>query len=172
MRILLLLLCVAIGINACRNKNNIPAGILQKSQMQSVLWDVMQAEAFSNSFIKKVPSNNSIDEDARLQKQIFSIHNISKEDFDKSYNYYVSHSDIMLALLDSMVEQQNRDEREKLTKRNKAIADSLKMKQLKDKNLLLQKKTNTQDSTRLKKLSNKASFIKPKATSIKQAARI
>ena len=172
MRLLLLLVCVAISLNACHNKNDVPKGILQKNQMQSVLWDIMQAEAFTNSFIRKNPAKKPMEEDAALQKQIFALHNISKEDFDKSYDYYLHHSDIMLALLDSMATQETRAQREELTKKNAAILDRLKIKQLRDKNLLLQKKANPQDSIKSKFFWNKHPQVKPKPGSIKQSSGI
>jgi hypothetical protein len=151
MRKVILLTVFIASISACNNKDNIPNGILPKDQMQSVLWDVMQAESYTNSFIIRGYKKNLVIEDAKLQEQIFSIHHISKEDFYKSYNYYKEHTNLLLAVLDSITAQQNRNEntRQALkveahakidSVKAKARADSIKVNGVKNKNLSLTQK--------------------------------
>jgi hypothetical protein len=141
---LLILICIVIGLEACHEKNEIPQGILKKDQMQGVLWDIMQADAFTNSFIKKDSSKNPVNENIKLQKQIFLIHGISREDFYGSYNYYKEHPGLMLVILDSITAKETRSEglRPKEAITHPAIIDSIKMRSIRNQNILLKEKIN------------------------------
>ena len=94
---------------SCRNKNDIPSGILKPEKMQVVLWDVIKADAFTTEFIKKDSTKNAVLENLKLQKQIFAIHHISKEEFYKSYDYYKLNSVKLKIILDSMLVTAERD---------------------------------------------------------------
>lgn len=96
--LIILIICFA----ACNKKDGLPAGILHTDKMQSVLWDIVLAEAYTNEFIKKDSLKNAEIENAKLQQQIFSIHKISKKEFYDSYSYYNDHVDLMKTLLDSI----------------------------------------------------------------------
>jgi hypothetical protein len=141
---LLMLICFVIGLEACHDKNEIPRGILKKEQMQDVLWDIMQADAFTNSFIKKDSSKNPTNENIKLQKQIFLIHGISREDFYTSYSYYKEHPGLMLAVIDSITAKEIRDDgiRAKRAINHPAILDSIKMRTIRNQNILLKEKIN------------------------------
>jgi len=94
--------------HSCNDKK--PEGkVLPKEKMQAVLWDVLQADAFTGNFIKKDSSKNEGAENASLQKKIFELHKISREDFTTSYDYYSSHPEQMKIMLDSMSAKAERD---------------------------------------------------------------
>jgi hypothetical protein len=163
------MICLAVCIGACHNKNAVPAGILEKNQMQGVLWDIMQADAFTNFFIKKDASKNPVIENAKLQEQIFAMHHISREDFYKSYNYYKEHPGMMVAILDSITSNQTRIEN---VKRQKAVAnrnqvmDSLKIKTINNKNIQKKPTINspvTANKTKAKKKKKKSVKLKVSA---------
>ncbi|MEP6712786.1 MAG: DUF4296 domain-containing protein, partial [Ferruginibacter sp.] len=78
-------------------------------KMQEVLWDYMKADAFTTDFISKDSSKKLPVENVKLQKEIFKIHHISKEDFYNSYNYYLKHDDEMKQMLDSMIARKTKD---------------------------------------------------------------
>ena len=87
---------------SCGDKQ-VPEGkILSSDKMQSVMWDILQAEAYTDLYLKKDSSKNIYLQNAGLQKKIFLLHKISKEDFYKSYDYYSNHSTDMRILLDSI----------------------------------------------------------------------
>ena len=94
---------------SCGNKNKIPSGILKPDKMQAVLWDVIKADAFTAEFIKKDSAKDAVEENLKLQQQIFSIHHISRQDFYKSYDYYKLHSDQLKVMMDSMIVQAERN---------------------------------------------------------------
>lgn len=87
----------------CSDNNELPPGILEAKKMQGVLWDVFMAEGYTSEFIIKDSLKNAKIENAKLQQQIFAIHQITKKEFYDSYNYYNSHADLMKNLLDSII---------------------------------------------------------------------
>src|SRR6187397_3052401 len=86
----------------CSNKGNTQPVILNKDKMAAVLWDIMRANSFTELYIKKDSLKNATLENMKLQQQIFTIHNVSKEAFYKSYNYYSLQPDQMRVILDSI----------------------------------------------------------------------
>jgi hypothetical protein len=97
-------------LTSCNNKQPQANGIiLPKAKMQLVLWDMLQADAFTQNFIKIDSSKNAAVENAALQKKIFELHKIKREDFDASYNYYTTHPEEMRSILDSISSKGERD---------------------------------------------------------------
>ena len=96
--------------------NHKPKDILPASKMKAVLWDYIQADAFTTDYISKDSSKNLALENASLQKTIFSFHHVTKEEFYKSYKYYLNHGDEMQAMLDSLVAQKNRNREKNIKK--------------------------------------------------------
>ena len=93
----------------CTDKDGLPSGILKKDKMQAVLWDIIQAESYTTLFITKDSLKNAPVENAGLQQKIFAVHNISREEFYNSYDYYTGHAELMRALLDSITAKGERE---------------------------------------------------------------
>lgn len=93
---------------SCENRNKLPEGILKPDKMQAVLWDVIRADAFTTEFLKKDSAKNTVEENLKLQQQIFAIHHVSKVDFYRSYDYYKSNSSVLKELIDSMIRKSER----------------------------------------------------------------
>lgn len=94
---------------SCSNKPGGYTGILTKEKMQAVMWDIIQADVFTDQFIKKDSLKNASLENIQLQNKIFAIHKISREAYYKSYDYYIYHTDLMKVILDSMTTKAERD---------------------------------------------------------------
>ena len=114
MRSLVFVILFMFSLTACSDKQTLPKGILEKEKMKSVLWDILQADAYTFSFIKKDSSKNLLEENARLQQQVFTIHKVTKEDFYTSFEYYKYRTDLMGPMLDSLIAQKGRDKRKKM----------------------------------------------------------
>ena len=104
MRNIIIIVLIGLCIASCKDKNALPAGILSKEKMQVVLWDVIRAETFTDSYIKRdtIKNKNLVLEDAKLQHQVFAIDNVTKDEFYTSYDYYRMHPDLLFAVLDSI----------------------------------------------------------------------
>ncbi len=96
-------------IIGCNDKTGTPSGILGKQKMQSVMWDIIRAEVFTEQFMKKDSLKNISMENLKLQNAIFSIHKVTRSQYYESYDYYVSHTDLIRLVLDSMSAKADRD---------------------------------------------------------------
>ena len=94
---------------SCSSKKNIPFGILKPEKMQEVFWDIIRAETYTSQYFARDTSKNVLVENVRLQKQVFAVHKISKEDFYNSFKFYESNPTLMYTLLDSMVKNADRE---------------------------------------------------------------
>jgi len=112
-------ICLVTFIS-CGNKNKMPAGVLKPVKMQAVLWDVIKAEAFAAEMVKKDTSKNAAEENLKLKESIFIIHKVTKDEFEKSYSYYKANPGELKVIMDSMVNQAERN-RTKLYKIKKPI---------------------------------------------------
>lgn len=104
-----ILLAVIFILFSCANKKNVTIGLLKPDKMQAVLWDIFRAEAYTSQYLISNPSRNGIIENARLQKQVFAIHQVSREDFYNSFSYYKTHAGMLKIMLDSIVNKAIRD---------------------------------------------------------------
>lgn len=92
----------------------VPKGILSPNKMQEIVFDLIKADEFINGFAVKDSSVNIKTRRLFLYQQVFSINQISKDDFYKSYRYYQQHPDKNKVLFDSLFAVANRKKREVL----------------------------------------------------------
>jgi hypothetical protein len=90
---------------SCSDKKAIPKDILPKEKMQAVLWSLINAGEFLNGYVLK-DSVDKVAESSKAYGQVFQIHHITKEEFDKSFSYYRQHYELMKAILDSLGKRQ------------------------------------------------------------------
>jgi hypothetical protein len=91
---------------SCKDKDQIPNDILPKEKMQEVLWDLINAGEFLNGYIMIKDSIDKTAESIKIYGQVFQLHHITKEEFDKSYLYYRERPALMKLVLDSLSKQQ------------------------------------------------------------------
>jgi hypothetical protein len=80
----------------------VPSDIIKPKEMQSILWDVMRAQALSTEIARKDSSINEVAE-------VFELHRISAPRFDKSYSWYTNHPDALKSIFDSLNNQNQRE---------------------------------------------------------------
>ncbi|GAB2835291.1 DUF4296 domain-containing protein [Ferruginibacter profundus] len=119
-----IVLLSVLFLSSCGNKNEIPKGILKPAKMQTVLWDVLRADAFTFNFITRDSSKKPEAENVKLQQQIFTVHKVSRDEFYKSYEFYKTHPELMQTILDSMINKATRDKF--IDTRGKKFRDTLK----------------------------------------------
>jgi hypothetical protein len=73
------------------------------------MWDIIRAEVFTDQFMKKDSSKKIAMENLKLQNAIFSIHKVTRSQYFRSYDYYISHTDLIRLVLDSMSAKAERD---------------------------------------------------------------
>ena len=90
----------------CCKQNNQP--ILLPDKMEKILWELTQADVFTQDFIIKDSSINLEKENLKIQLKIFSKNNTDRKSFYKSYDYYLKHEELLKPLLDSIVVRNGR----------------------------------------------------------------
>ncbi len=94
---------------SCGKKDPVPAAYIQPAKMQLVLWDFLRADALTIQRLKAFGSPESAVDNIPLQKQVFAIHHVTKEDFYESLAFYEANPHIMKTLLDSVAERATRE---------------------------------------------------------------
>jgi len=71
---------------------------------------MIQADQFSKQFIARdsVKKKNLDSETMKLYNEVFQIHHITKDEFQKSYQFYISRPDMLKIVFDSLAAQGNR----------------------------------------------------------------
>jgi hypothetical protein len=85
------------------SKSRLPAGILKPEKMQAVFWDFIRADVYANEYIRRDSSKNVDLENIKLQQQVFKLHKVTKEEFYRSYDYYLKHPALMGGMMDTML---------------------------------------------------------------------
>jgi hypothetical protein len=92
-----------VSIIGCVNKDSVPSDIIQRDSMKIILWDVIQAEQYSKEYLLKDSLKINVGhETMKLYKEVFAIHHTTKEQFDKSYQFYLGRPDLAKPLFDSL----------------------------------------------------------------------
>ncbi len=108
-------LIVLVLLMSCSGRQT-EGRILEEDQMGAVLFDLLQADAFSENFLRKdTLTRNS--QTARLQQQVFSIHGITRADFEASYRHYSEEPRRMSRVLDSLLSRSERSRSQMMMER-------------------------------------------------------
>ena len=103
----LLFLLSSCFLLSCGDRK-VPSGIIPPEQMQTIVWQLMQTDEFTAATIATDTTKNLDTERIKRYRQVFQLNNTSKEDFEKSYNYYMAHPDISKTMFDSLSARANR----------------------------------------------------------------
>jgi hypothetical protein len=79
-------------------------------KMQTVMWDMIQADQYAALSVAKDSSAhiNTKAETLKLYEEVFRLHEVSREEFRKSYQYYLDHPELNQQLFDSLISQGTR----------------------------------------------------------------
>jgi Domain of unknown function (DUF4296) len=122
MRRLIFIAVISFFWSACSDSSNIPKNIIGKEKMGKILWDIVQADQFSNEYLKKDSGRMNVKvETMKLYDQVFLIHHVSREEFEKSYQFYLDHPDITKLMFDSLSAKANRQRNEMYRHPNKPL---------------------------------------------------
>ena len=105
--IICFLTCIFLG--ACYSADNLPANIIKPTEMKNILWDVMRAQTLATEISMKDSMVNQAAETKELSHRVFKIHHTDSASFNKSYNWYVKHPDILKCIFDSLYAQKQRE---------------------------------------------------------------
>ncbi|HWB92305.1 MAG TPA: DUF4296 domain-containing protein [Puia sp.] len=95
-------------LTGCSDKDSVPYGVLSVNKMCTVMWDMIQADQYAAMLAKDSGHVDARAEHLRLYDQVFRLHDVSREKFQKSYKYYLEHPKLNQVLFDSLSAQGNR----------------------------------------------------------------
>jgi hypothetical protein len=99
----------------CVNKNNPPGNIIQRDSMETVMWDMIRADQYAKLYLAKDSCIDLRSETIKLYEEVLQIHHITKDKFDKSYQYYLTHQDLNKILFDSLYAKTVRERHQPIT---------------------------------------------------------
>ena len=108
-QLIVLLFCI-FTLFACSSKDAVPKSIIPTQRMGDVLWDVMRVQFLSEEVAASDSTVNKEDELKILTEKVFKIHKTTSEKFDKSYDWYLKHPELLNRIFDTMQVQKQRIE--------------------------------------------------------------
>ena len=87
----------------CAGGEAVPKEIIARDQMEKILWDLIQADQYTFTYIKKDSAGIAIKQETmRRYDQVFAIHRVSREIFQQSLKFYMAHPDLTKSMMDSL----------------------------------------------------------------------
>jgi hypothetical protein len=87
---------------SCSDNKKIPDHILKPEKMEAVLADVMMADALNQERTIRDSLLYLPKENVSYFKKIFQLHAVTKEEFEKSIQFYTKRPDLMRTIIDSV----------------------------------------------------------------------
>ncbi len=103
MKLSRLIICFLIIITACKSKDQVPSDIIPAPKIQAILWDLMRADQFIGTYL--VIKDSSVDkttESLKYYQRIFNLHEVTRDEFQKSFTFYRQHPAFFKAIMDSI----------------------------------------------------------------------
>lgn len=116
-----IILAIIFVLSACQG-DKLPKNVLPPEKMQLVMWDFFQADVYTTDISVSDSGKSLPKENVKLQNAIFRRYKITRQQFYKSYDYYMANPGLMIATLDSMMLKKSR---------TKADADTVRMRKMK-----------------------------------------
>ena len=101
MRILVILASL-IFFFACSSGENIPDSVLPPKKMEAIFWDMLRADELAGQYKLTDTSRTSLQIHSELYDKIFSLHKISRDEFNKSFKFYQTRPDLFKPMLESL----------------------------------------------------------------------
>jgi hypothetical protein len=102
---------IVVVIVGCTDRSKIPDDIIRQPRMEKILWDMVQADRYVQSFVinRKEDSPSVRKENAAIMyEQVFRLNGITRQEFIKSYKYYLGRPDIAKTMFDSIAARAER----------------------------------------------------------------
>lgn len=87
---------------SCSNNSSVPKGVLPPKKMEAVLYDAILADEWVGFASLQDSTFRPFSKSTALYDSILHIHDITKETFQKSFQFYQQHPDILKEILESL----------------------------------------------------------------------
>ena len=76
--------------------------------MEAIFWDIFRADELAGQ-LKTIDSTKTYMQwHTELYDKVFKLHSVSKEEFQKSFNYYQSRPDLLKPMLESLAKKSDK----------------------------------------------------------------
>lgn len=99
----------SILLLACSGDASRPKGVLSSEKMEAVLYDVIRADEIVDFLKLRDSTYQKFQKRTALYDTIFQLHNIQKEEFQKSLKFYQGRPDLLKEMLDHLQEKGTAD---------------------------------------------------------------
>lgn len=96
-----LLVCLLL-LYSCSNEPSVPKGVLTPKKMEAVLYDAVLADEWVGFAGLQDSTFRLFSKSTALYDSILHIHDVTKETFQKSLQFYQQHPDILKDILESL----------------------------------------------------------------------
>ena len=112
---------IPMFILVCCKEQKVPDNVLPPQKMQSVMWDMLQADEYANFQLPKDSTLSILDRHTNYYQKVFQIQKITKEQFKKSLKYYQTRPDLLKVMFDSLQYKADSTEVKKTPKNKNAV---------------------------------------------------
>lgn len=101
--------CWIIAGSACRNTSASGNVIIPRDTMQVLLWEMFEADAYNET---RAATDTNFRHDtafAALYTDIFRTHHVTRAQFTDSYDYYMTHPEVLRKMIDTLTDKAGRD---------------------------------------------------------------
>lgn len=121
-----ILITFILFASACESSKDKPKDLIPKEKMSLILTDMVLLEATYNTRLIRLTDKD--EKMIKYNEEILNQHQVSKEAFDNSYEYYLDHEEDFEAIMELVFEELNKMETE-TSKFNEAVqkTDSTKV---------------------------------------------
>ena len=101
----LFLSAAVIFLIACSGKNKTPDSILPPPKMEAVLWDILRADELATVYKVNDTLKSPLQWHTGMYDTIFKLHEVTKEEFHKSFLYYQGRPDLLKPVFEKLSKQ-------------------------------------------------------------------
>lgn len=102
-RILIALLLLA----SCSGKPEVPEDVLPPEKMEAITWDLIRADGLLTHTIPADTTTAPITKRTQLYQQVLRIHEVTRDQYKKSFAFYQNRPDLLRVVFTQMVERAN-----------------------------------------------------------------
>jgi hypothetical protein len=113
---------IAIVMQSCGG-TDIPSDVLPPEKFSRVMWDMMRADEMTVEARAADTGVNIETYAEKLYLQVFAIHQTTKEEFKRSFDYYQGRPDLSKILFDTLINRGNRGRQERMGRQD-SIAEA------------------------------------------------
>jgi hypothetical protein len=116
-----LTLALGLFLISCKNESA-SRGIIKPDQMRAILWDIIKGDALADEIVKRDSTKNIKNESLAINEKVFSVHHITRDNFNRSVIFYTKHPELLKTIFDSLYSvQSSKDSIQKRHGRKPAI---------------------------------------------------